>query len=176
MAPRTHPVNPPLCDHDCSSTRTYLHTPADVKKIPIERLLQKLSSSAAEHSSSMLRVGVQKNRSTAKRQIYGCGFSRESKHAKAQATRLRPILFYSNTSAFSPTYQHTEQHIFGARAWDGGINDIEYRLVRVGDLLGREALAVRRHCSKVRDDVKILSNGPEWRRKSDWCSCALCEV
>lgn len=113
----------------------------------------------------------QKNRSTARKETdLRLAFPERAstRRHRQHGSAAPPILFYSNTGAFSPTYQHTEQHIFGARAWYGGINDIEYRLVR-GDLLGREALAVRRHCSKVRDDVKIQSNGPEWRRKSDWC-------
>ena len=46
---------------------------------------------------------------------------------------------------------------------------MEYRLVRVGDRLGREALAVRRrHCPIVVDDIKSFSsNGPDLRRQSD---------
>lgn len=43
------------------------------------------------------------------------------------------------------TYQHSQQDFFGTRAWDGRINDLEYRLVRVGGLFGSKALTIRHY-------------------------------
>ena len=40
-------------------------------------------------------------------------------------------------------HQYLEQHIFRTGVWDGSVNDLEYRLVRVNGFSRSEALAVR---------------------------------
>lgn len=77
--------------------------------------------------------------------VHGSGFREHVLSCRHTLGRFLLRLDY-NTQR---THQDTDEHFRRTRGLDRGVNDLEDWLVRVRDLFGGHALAVRRHCLVV---------------------------